>query len=113
MIDILQIGVTELLLYRIVYFVALVAIASMIILAFRIPYDYHDGIYLLFGTTAILCFTFSWGGEHFAWPLPGLVWLLGIIFLSFMLGLFLGFLLPFDSDALIRAPLPPEHERDD
>lgn len=98
-------GVAEVLLYRIVYFVAMACLGSMIFLAFRVRADYHDGVYWMLGTIAILCFTFSWGGEHFLWPIPGLVWLLGIILLTFMLGLFLGWLLPFDSDVLVRKPL--------
>lgn len=107
MINILQTGVgsTELLLFRIVYFVALTCLGSMIYLAFRVRYDYHDGIYVLLGTTSVLCFSFSWGGEHFLWPIPGFVWLLGIILLTFILGLFIGFLLPFDSDVLVRKPI--------
>ncbi len=104
---ILQTGThgAELLLYRTVYFVALVALGSMIMLAFRVHADFHDGVYWLLGTVAFLCFAFSWGGEHFWWPIPGLVWLIGILFLMFMLGLFLGFLLPFDSNVLIRKPI--------
>lgn len=74
----------------------------MLLLAFRIDKDYHDGIYLLFGTVAFLCFSFSWGGENFGWPIPGLIWLVGIVVLSFMQGLFLAFLLPFDADVLVR-----------
>lgn len=95
----------ELLLYRIVYVVGMMCLASMIILAFRVRADFHDGVYILLGTTAGLCFAFSWGGEHFWWPIPGLVWLVGILFLTFMLGLFMGFLLPFDSNVLIRRPV--------
>lgn len=95
----------ELLLYRTVYFVALMCLASMIVLAFRVHADFHDGVYILLGTTAALCFAFSWGGEHFWWPIPGLVWLVGILFLAFMLGLFIGWLIPFDSNVLVRQPL--------
>lgn len=98
-------GSTEILLFRIVYIVALICLLSIIVLAFRVKADFHDGVYVLLGTTAGLCFAFSWGGEHFAWPIPGLVWLAGILFLTFMLGLLLGFLLPYDSDVLIRKPI--------
>lgn len=98
-------GATEILLFKIVYLVALICLGSMIVLAFRVRADFHDGVYILLGTTAALCFAFSWGGEHFSWPIPGLVWLAGILFLMFMLGLFLGFLLPYDSDVLIRQPI--------
>lgn len=98
-------GGTELLLYRVVYFVALVGLASMIVLAFRVGADFHDGVYVLLGTTTMLCLAFSWGGENFSWPIPGLVWLVGILFLTFMLGLFIGWLIPFGSNVLIRKPI--------
>lgn len=98
---------TRLLLYRVVYFIALVTLGSMIILAFHVDADYYDGVYWLLGTVPMLCFAFSWGGEHFTWPIPGLIWLLGILLLAFMLGLFLGWLLPWDADVVVRRP-PPE-----
>lgn len=100
-------GVTELLLFKIVYFIALVCLGSMILLAFRVRADYHDGVYVLLGSTALLCFIFSWGGENFTFIIPGLVWLIGIIFLAFVLGLFLGWLAPWDADVMVRQP-PPE-----
>lgn len=104
----LELGESALLLFKSGYMVSLTALGVMIVLAFRVNADYHDGLYLLLGSISALFFVFGWGGEHFLWPIPGLIWQIGLVYLMFTLGLFVGWLLPFDSDVLVRKPIEPD-----
>lgn len=95
-------GMPEMLLFKMGYVVATLAVASVIYLSFRVDAEYHDGIHWVIGSIAFLLFIFGWGGENFHWPTPGLAWAAGAIYLSFTFGILIGWLLPHDANVAMR-----------
>lgn len=102
MISQVGLGMPEMLLFKMGYMVGTMAVASIIYLSFRVDADYNDGIYWMIGSIAILLYIFGWGGENFSWPTPGLAWAVGAVYLSFAFGILIGWLLPYDSDVVMR-----------
>ncbi|WP_330633741.1 hypothetical protein [Halocatena halophila] len=95
-------GTPELLLFRMAFAAGFAVLAAIIFLSFRIDADYNDGIYWVLGSIAGLLFLFAAGGENFSVPIPGLIWGIAAIYLTFGFGILVGWLLPYDADVAMR-----------
>lgn len=101
-------GEPALLLFNMAHIVGTVVTGCIIYLSLGTKIDYHSSVYYVLGVLAILLFLFGWGGQNFTWPVPGFLWGIGIILVTFCFGACFGWLVPFSAAAMIRRPAKGE-----